>query len=264
MGYGINANTFNANPGAYGPNAANTALGQSGSMTGQAYTAVPRVVALIDANGNVNSSTGVYNVFDQNNPRSVYSANGTTFYISGQGNSPDATGGVFYTTLGKQLRHADHRLGHKFEDWREDDRAVQILQRLARSHVSVDSKEGSGSNRNFIGTLGTAGSSPTSLANGGNGPTMLNGYGNSGGTGKLTITSGNTNGINSSGQVVNLSAENYFFASPSVLYVADSGAPEKRFRERVLSRRRRASKNGLTARRMVQAHGLWNIRSRRD
>ena len=46
-GYGVNANAFNANPGSYSPDPANIALGQSGSLTSQAYTAVPRVVALI-------------------------------------------------------------------------------------------------------------------------------------------------------------------------------------------------------------------------
>jgi hypothetical protein len=70
-GYGVNANTFNANPGSFSPDPTNTALGQSGSLTGQSYTAVPRVVALIGANGSVNSSTALFNVFDANNPRSV-------------------------------------------------------------------------------------------------------------------------------------------------------------------------------------------------
>ena len=64
MGYGINANTFNANPGAYGPVPSNTALAQSGSLLGQGYIPVSRVVALIDWNGNVNSTTALYGVFD--------------------------------------------------------------------------------------------------------------------------------------------------------------------------------------------------------
>lgn len=51
MGYGINAN-----PSAYGPAPTNTALGQSGSLTGQSYTPVARVVAVIGQNGSVNSS----------------------------------------------------------------------------------------------------------------------------------------------------------------------------------------------------------------
>src|SRR5262249_17212460 len=62
MGYGVNATTFNQNPGSFSPDPTNTALGQSGSQTGQAYTAVPRVVALIGANGSVDTSTTVFNV----------------------------------------------------------------------------------------------------------------------------------------------------------------------------------------------------------
>jgi hypothetical protein len=100
MGYGINAATFDATPAAYGA-APSNALAQSGSLTGQSYTPVARVVALIDANGNVNSSTALYNVFNTNNPRSVYSADGmTAAYVSGQGSGSDATGGVFLTPLG--------------------------------------------------------------------------------------------------------------------------------------------------------------------
>ena len=55
---------------------------------------------------------------------------------------------------------------------------------------------------------------------------MLPGFGNSGGTGKMTITAGNTNGVNSIGQEINLSPEDFFFANATTLYVADSGAPK--------------------------------------
>jgi hypothetical protein len=99
MGYGVNAASFNADPAKYS-STGNPALRQSGSLTGQTYTAVPRVVAVIGQNGSVNSTTALYNIFDQNNPRSVYSVDGKSFYVSGQGNYPDATGGVFYATLG--------------------------------------------------------------------------------------------------------------------------------------------------------------------
>ena len=221
-GYGINAATFNSNPGAYSVSSTNTALAQSGSLTGQSYTPIARVVALIDANGNVNSTTGLYNVFDGNNPRSVYTVNGTAIYVSGQGSSGDATGGVFVTQLGgssaTSITGADAGSGAS-----QDAREVQIYNNTL--YVSSDSKSGS-TNRDYIGTLGTAGTPPTSLANGGNGPIMLTGYGNTGGTGKLTVTAATANGINSIGAIVNLSPENYFFANPSTLYVADSGSPK--------------------------------------
>jgi hypothetical protein len=222
MGYGVNAADFNANPGSYSLNPANTALGQSGSLTGQGYTAVARIAVLIDANGNVNSSTGLYNVFDANNPRSAFTLNGTTIYVSGQGTSGDNTGGVFLATLGAtsatSITGNDAGGGAS-----QDTRMVQIFN--STLYTSVDSKSGA-TNRDYIGTLGTLGTPPTGLANGGNGPAKLSGFGNNGGTGKLTITAANTNGLNVIGTEVNLSPENYFFASASVLYVADSGSPK--------------------------------------
>jgi len=228
MGYGVNAAAFNANPTAYGTlttNATSTsALGQSGSMTGQGYTAVPRVVALIGANGSVNTTTALYNVFNGNNPRSVYTVNGTSFYVSGQGDSPDATGGVFYATMGSHSATAITGLDTNSKSSSQDTREVQIYN--GQLYVSADSKEGSGSNRDYIGTLGTAGSPPTSLANGGAGPTELSGFGNSGGTGKVTITAATTNGINAVGKEINLSPEDFYFANATTLYVADSGAPK--------------------------------------
>ncbi len=221
MGYGVNAAAFNANPYAYGNSAA---LAQSNSLTGQSVAAVPRVVVAIDANGNVNSSTALYNVFSGNNPRSVYSSTGTTFYVSGQGTSGDSTGGVFYATLGSHSATAITGLDTSSGTAAQDTRSVQIVN--GQLYVSVDSKSGSGSNRSYIGTLGPVGNTPTSLANGGNGPTMLAGFGNSGGTGKETITAATGNGINKSGQTVNLSPEAFYFANASTLYVADSGSPK--------------------------------------
>jgi hypothetical protein len=99
MGYGIDAPTFDANPTTYGAGPSD-ALAQSGSLTGQSYTPVPRVVTLIDPYGNVNSSTAIFNIFNTNNPRSAYTLNGTTAYVSGQGSGSDATGGVFFTPVG--------------------------------------------------------------------------------------------------------------------------------------------------------------------
>jgi PEP-CTERM motif len=226
MGYGVNANTFNANPGSFSPDSSNTALGQSGSLTGQSYTPVSRVVALIGANGSVNSSTALFNIFDANNPRSVYTADGSSFYVSGQGTKGDATGGVFYATLGSHsatsITGPDAGSGSS-----QDTREVQVFDN--QLYVSTDSKSGS-TNRSFIGTLGAKGALPTSEANGGDGPAMLPGFGNSGGTGKIKVTAANANNVNAGlvGQdmTVNLSPENYFFANADTLYVADTGAPK--------------------------------------
>jgi hypothetical protein len=224
MGYGVNATGFNANPLVFGGSVA--ALAQSSSLTGQSYTALPRVLNLIDANGNVNSSTAVYNIFNLNNPRSAYTLNGSTAYLSGQGTGSDATGGVFYVPVGavNSSPTAITGLDASSKTIAQDTRTVQIVNNTL--YVSVDSKEGSGNNRDYIGTLGSP--PATGYYNNGSGPTMLTGFGNTGGTGKVTITTGtNSNGNNlNAGLPINLSSSNYFFASPSVLYVADTGDPK--------------------------------------
>jgi hypothetical protein len=232
MGYGINAATFDAayfpNPGFSGDTygaAPSGALAQSGSLTGQSYTPVARVVALIDANGNVNSSTALFNIFNTNNPRSIYTVDEATAWVSGQGSSSDATGGIFYVPLGMVTNTpvAITGLDTTGKTLSQDTRVVQVINNTL--YVSVDSKEGSGSNRDFIGTLGMP--PATSLFNNGNGPTQLSGFATSG-AGKLNITAApNSNGNNlNAGMSINLSPVGYFFASPSVLYVADGGNPK--------------------------------------
>jgi len=231
MGYGINANAFNANPTQYGVPGGE--LAQSGSLTGQSYTPVSRVVALIDANGNVNSTTALYNIFNGNNPRSTYTADGVNIYVSGQGTSGDATGGVFFTMLGDSSVVASITGDDGGTGESQDTRTVQIANDTL--YVSMDSKTGS-YNRSYIGTMGSppytttyscatapGGDCPTGVPNG---PSLITGFGNTGGTGRVKLTAAETNGINVSGEYINLSPSNYFFASSTVLYVADTGSPK--------------------------------------
>lgn len=232
MGYGIDAASFNANPSTYGSPSA--ALAQSVSLTGQSgVTAVPRVVTLIDANGNVNSSTAIFNIFNTNNPRGAFTLNGSTAYVSGQGVDGDATQGIFFVPVGAITTSPTTITGLDATDSNgnpisQDTRVLQIFNNTL--YVSVDTKGGKNSARSFIGTLGTP--PATSLYSSAAGPTQLNGFGTTK-TGKLVVTTGtNSNGnpINSVGpksnQSINLSPVNYFFASPTVLYVADSGFPK--------------------------------------
>jgi hypothetical protein len=225
LGYGVTTGGFNLNPAGYGA-APSNALAQSGSLTGQTYTPIPRVLTLIDANGNVNSSTAIYNIFNTNNPRSAFTLNGTTAYVSGQGSGSDATAGVFYVPVGapNTAPTAITGLDTSGKTVSQDTRDLQIYNNTL--YVSTDTKGGSNNARDFIGTLGSP--PATGLFNSGNGPTMLTGYGNTGGTGKESITTGsNSNGnLFNAGLQINLSPSNYFFASPSVLYVADTGAPK--------------------------------------
>jgi hypothetical protein len=69
-----NLGYYNANPDGV------DALAQSNAAT------IPRVIAEIGANGVANTSTVFNEIYNQNNPRSVWSANGSLFYVSGQGN----------------------------------------------------------------------------------------------------------------------------------------------------------------------------------
>jgi hypothetical protein len=244
MGYGLDAKTFNAayhsgftsDPFGAAPSGA---LAQSGSLSGQSYTPVPRVITLVDPYGNVNSATALYNVFNTNNPRSIYTADGvTSAYVSGQGSGCDATGGVFFTPLGtmnkapKAITGIDASASSSCStSLAQDTRNVQIYNNTL--YVSVDSTEGKSFNRSFIGTLGTPPATslytPPSAFPYATGPTMLNGFGNTGGTGKVSITAGNSNNGNglNTGLQVNLSPMGFFFASPSVLYVADGGSPKQ-------------------------------------
>jgi hypothetical protein len=222
MGYGINADTYNST---YDPNGSTG--GNSGTALAQSPNAaagganVPRVIALIGANGSINTSTAITGVFNQNNPRSVYSANGTSFYISGQGND-DATGGVFYVsnlgaTTATAITGADTS-SSSHGTFNQDTRDVQIVN--GTLIVSLDSTEGSSSkNIDRIGTVGVPGTPPTSAQN--TPPTALTGI-----NGSIALSKGNGNSINNSSGTVYLSPENYFFANSSTLYVADSGDPK--------------------------------------
>jgi hypothetical protein len=175
MGYGINAPIFDAayfagfSADPYGA-APSGALAQSGSLTGQSYAAVPRVVTLIDSNGNANSSTALFNVFSANNPRSIYTADGTapTAYVSGQGSGCDATDGVFYIALGAINNSPTAITGVDAGSssscpisLAQDTRALLVNNNTL--YVAVDSKEGNGNNRSYIGTLGPVGSPATTL-----------------------------------------------------------------------------------------------------
>ena len=64
------------------------------SIAGSTGAANARVIARIDASGNVDSTTRLSNYASGNNPRSAWSADGSSFYGVG------GTGGIVYATLG--------------------------------------------------------------------------------------------------------------------------------------------------------------------
>ncbi len=160
MGYGVNATAFNTAPfSTYGA----TALGQTTStpeseQTGTVYTTVPRVVATIGSTGSVNTSTAVTNFANTNNPRSAYTVDGSSFYISGQGASKtDPTQGVYLVRDGSST-------GTPI-DTSTDTRFVSVY--IGTLYVSRDyNPPGSGSQNytNVSSLTGPSGGLPTSSA----------------------------------------------------------------------------------------------------
>jgi hypothetical protein len=238
MGYGVNAVTFNSAPAStYGAPAAPSpgqttafALGQTtslppGQQTGTIYTTVPRVVALIGANGGVDTSTALTGVFNTNNPRSAVTVDGSSFYVSGQGaTKTDTTSqGVFLAQLGATTATPI--------DTSTETRALAINNNTL--YVSRDFNPPNGGTQNFtnVGRYDVAGGGlPTSSADWSlthvtPPASPLSGGGNNG---SIDLTAGTANGVNNAriGSFVYLSPEQYFFADADTLYVADSGQPK--------------------------------------
>ena len=204
-GYGVNAQTFNEGGAAvFGT----TALAQSTSIQGGPFTAVSRVIADINADGVVDTSTALFNVFNENNPRSVATVNGSSFIISGQGLKGDTTQGVFVAQDGASTATSI--------DDATDTRVAEIVN--GQLFVSVNSTQGP--TDGTTGILNFGPTVPTSTAT----PTLLQGLSNS-----VVLTAATANTVNSSdiGTSVNLSPESFFFANADTLYVADGGDPKE-------------------------------------
>jgi hypothetical protein len=201
-GYGVNDVTYNDGGAAvYG----NAAEAQSTSVPGGPYTAVPRVVVDISYNGTVDASTALYNVFNTNNPRSVATYDGSSFYVSGQATGAGDPGqGLVLADDGSQSATSI--------DDTSDTRAVEIIN--GQLFLSRDSKQvGGGEITTYSSALPTSTSMATPLT--GIGPTV-------------TLTAGQTNSLNAAGQTVYLSPESYFFANATTLYIADGGIPKEK------------------------------------
>jgi hypothetical protein len=219
MGYGVNAATFNTAPtstystAALGQSISLTAASQSGNAV--IYTTVPRVVALIGTNTSVDTTTALTDIYNSNNPRSVVTVDGTSFYTSGQGptnSSTDTMQGVAYATLGASSA--------TIIDDSSDTRSLHIFNSGSGNtlYVSRDNKKVPAAN---VSTLTSAsGGLPTSAS----GLVTTQVTPPTGNT--ITVSSGTSNGVNSAGSTVYLSPEGFFMASPTVMYVADGGAPK--------------------------------------
>jgi hypothetical protein len=230
IGYGVNATAFNSPGGTYGT----SALGQTTSLKNAPFTTVPRVVGLIGANGSADTTTALTGVFNTNNPRSAATVDGSSFYVSGQGVKGDSTQGVFLAQRGATTATAI--------DNSTDTRAVEISNVLTGTNTLYVSRDFNPSkttpcggvnanNCTNVGSLtGPGGNLPTSAA----GLTITHivppasPVSSGGNNGSISLTAGLANGVNNAriGSFVYLSPEQFFFASPTVLYVADSGQPK--------------------------------------
>lgn len=208
MGYGVNAASFNGatlNPtNAYGTQA----LAQTTSVLGGSSTAVSRVVAAVNAQGTVDTSTALFGFANTNNPRSVATVNGSSFYVAGQGVKGDGTQGVQFVmdgaSSGTVIYHGT------------DTRTATIVN--GQLYVSTDSKQGGTAGDKGSSNIAVYGATPPTVATT---PTILAGISNS-----VTLGAGQGNGVSVTGKA-NLSPENFFFANSTTLYVADGGQPKR-------------------------------------
>ncbi|RBP11945.1 putative secreted protein with PEP-CTERM sorting signal [Roseiarcus fermentans] len=251
MGYGVNAATFNSAPSStYGT----SALGQTTSLTaanqtGTVYTTVPRVVALIGANGGVDTTTALTGVFNTNNPRSVATVDGSSFYVSGQGVTGDGTGGVFYADRGATTAtpiNANTTTpkgtpnGTANPLLATETRIVEIVNTGSGNELDVSrdfAAKGSPNDSSDIRSLANStGGLPTS-ATGLVANRLIAGVNSSGANaGSIDVTNATDNVVNHArnGQAVGhtgntfvyLSPEQFFFANATTMYVADSGSPK--------------------------------------
>lgn len=189
-GYDGNLAENGAPPGGYG--GGNTAEAQSTD------TNVPRVAALIDANGNVNTSTVLNDVYNTNNPRSVYTQNGTTVYTSGQGAGKSDEGGIYYTPVGNNTTAGGTAPTGIYNA--VSTRTVQAY----NGNLYYSADQNSSSKGTQTGIFMYSGSPTTS-------------QGSQTGT---RITPANN------GAGVNYSPQGFFFANSTTLYVADTGDPK--------------------------------------
>ena len=185
---------------------------------------MPRVVAVIGANGSVDTSTAILNFANTNNPRSAYTVDGSSFYVSGQGASKtDPTQGVYLVRDGQST-------GAPIDN-STDTRFASVYN--GTLYVSRDYNPPGGANQNYTNVsslTAPGGGLPTSSA--GLVTTHIvppaSPLSSGGNNGSINLTAALANGVNNSriGSFVYLSPEEYFFASPTVLYVADSGQPK--------------------------------------
>ena len=173
-------------------NANGTALAQATSAN------VPRVVAVVSATGVVNTTTQVNSIYSANNPRSVWSANGTSLYLSGQGSGSNDQG-VFVVAAGTNQVTGGPAPTPISSNTGLSTRIVSAYN--GNLYYSTDVKNVATGIYEYAGI-------PTSTAT-------------------ATAILPANNGL-SGASVVDYSPDGFFFANATTLYVADTGAPKNK------------------------------------
>ena len=165
-------------------------------------------IADVDFNGTVDTSTALYDIYNTNNPRSVATVNGSSFYLGGQGVKGDTTQGVFTATDGASSR-------------RRSTRATTSARSSSTTAVSTCLRT-----RKQPNTGGTSNISSfaTPMPTGTSNETPLPGISQT-----VTLTAARENSVNASavGTSVHLSPENYVFANSTTLYVPTAATPSR-------------------------------------
>jgi uncharacterized repeat protein (TIGR01451 family) len=179
----------------YAPNSVpNGALAQSPCAT------VPRVMALISASGNVDTSSVFNDIYNTNNPRCVYSPDDTHLYLSGQGSGSGDEGGIYYTQVGTNTTSGGAAPTGIFNG--VSTRQVQIYQ--GNLYYTCDQNSSSkGTQTGIFEFTGTPTTASSPLTNTGTRLTPAN-----------------------NGSGVNYSPDGIFFANATTMYVADTGVPK--------------------------------------
>ena len=208
---GIQATTNSANGTNFAPG---TAYGGSTVALGQsADTDAPRVAGVIDANGKVDTSSVFNDIYNTNNPRSVYSPDGKSLYLSGQGAGASDEGGLYFSAKGTNTTTggpAPQPIYNVVSTRTVSESTVNAVNGTVSSapnlYYSADQNSKSKGTQTGIFEYS---STPTG----------------SQGSNTGTMITPASNGLTGS-SLINYSPQGYFFADSTTLYVADTGDPK--------------------------------------
>jgi hypothetical protein len=176
-----------------------TGLAQSPCAT------VPRVAAFIDLNTNCDTTSQFNDIYNTNNPRSVFSPDGYNMYLSGQGAGIGDEGGLYYTQLGTNTQAGGPKPTTIFNA--ESTRTVLAYNNNLYYSADQNSSKGVLTGIFEYGGLPMAPETSGTLTPG-------------------TYTGTLVTPANNAADTVNYSPQGFWFANATTLYVADTGDPK--------------------------------------